>query len=419
MTLTPLSGGLLAVGVFIAALVAWKLTREKKRRVAGSSAPKRFPPLNNRPSRAAARAAAQSTRVSFKAVAIWGTAVVLIGWVVLSLANPGQAPEPSSQAQAQEIPESEAPPDLGSTTISGSLSPPPPPGSIPATPVNSPETSVQGQTPGQGEALPELAIGGVGQGVSAQVELPPNPIRAAGEANIQSAALSISDPALDNAPPLTSFAPIEQAPLPETEEGAITQSAKAMSTGVSRMEPVGRTLINDKDAPQAVKIVAPTAERPRLVPNNPPVPKTVGIPAVPPTGDQDSDEASSTIPTAAPAPAPAPKQAAKPTQRPSSRATAASKPPPLLNPAAAGGPVSYTVLLGSFGKPENAERLRQKMIEAGHPVSVAQVTGKDNKTWYRVMSGTFETQSEADSYGRELKRQSLTDQTFIFKNATQ
>ena len=59
------------------------------------------------------------------------------------------------------------------------------------------------------------------------------------------------------------------------------------------------------------------------------------------------------------------------------------------------------------------------MIEAGLPVSVAKVTAKDNKTWYRVMSGTFETQSEADSYGRELKSKNLTDQTFIFKNATQ
>ena len=184
-----------------------------------------------------------------------------------------------------------------------------------------------------------------------------------------------------------------------------------MTTGVSRMEPVGRTLI--KDEPQATKIVAPTAERPRLVPNNPPVPKPAGILAVPPTDDPDLEPDSGSRVTASPKPAD------KSSQRSGSRANPASKPPPLLNPAAAGGPVSYTVLLGSFGKAENAERLRQKMIEAGLPVSVAQVTAKDNKTWYRVMSGTFETQSEADSYGRELKSKNLTDQTFIFKNATQ
>jgi cell division protein FtsN len=133
-----------------------------------------------------------------------------------------------------------------------------------------------------------------------------------------------------------------------------------MSPNLSRMEPVGRAL--QSGGPQLARVVAPSPEPLRLT--------------APPRTDPQT--------------------------------------PPLSNPNAT-GPVSYTVLLGSFGKAENAERLRLKLVEAGLPVTVAEVTARDNKTWFRVMSGSFERQSEAETYSAELKQRNLVDRTFIFR----
>ncbi|MDR2368515.1 MAG: SPOR domain-containing protein [Deltaproteobacteria bacterium] len=392
MTLTPLSGGLLAISVFIAATIAWNLTRTK-RRIAGSSGPKRFPRPSNRPIRPPARAQARAAKPGFKAVAIWGTAAALIAWVALSLANPAKAPE--SPAQAQEGTGTLEPPPARASlpSYSGTLSPPPPPGSL---------------TPPAPEPAPEAPPAPFA---------PPNPLRAAGQPNIKTAALSISNPAPEPAGPLSTFAPEDQAFVPSAD-GAIGESATAMAPGVSRMELLGRTLLPPKEAKRA-KVLAPTPERPRLVPQEP-------APAAPQATRPSPAESR----PAQPIPIPPPQE---PSALPASRATQtpvapdppaeprprpAASPPPLSDPYATGS-VTYTVLLGSFGKAENAERLRLRMIEAGLPVSVAAVTAQDNKVWYRVMSGNFDTQSEADSYGRELKQKNLTDQTFIFKNSGQ
>jgi cell division protein FtsN len=90
--------------------------------------------------------------------------------------------------------------------------------------------------------------------------------------------------------------------------------------------------------------------------------------------------------------------------------------PPLSN-LTSGGPVSYIVLLGSFITPEYAERLRAKMVDNGLPVTVAEVTDKNNKVWYRVMSGAFDTQKEAESYSQNLKQRNLVEKTVIFKSS--
>jgi cell division protein FtsN len=72
----------------------------------------------------------------------------------------------------------------------------------------------------------------------------------------------------------------------------------------------------------------------------------------------------------------------------------------------------YTVLAGSFGKPENAERMRERFQAAGLDVTVTEVT-VNNKVWFRVTSGAFEDQGSAEAYGRELKQRDLVDSAFI------
>jgi cell division protein FtsN len=158
---------------------------------------------------------------------------------------------------------------------------------------------------------------------------------------------------------LGTFAPDDQAFEPITE-GAISQAALSMAPDVSRMEPVGLSF--QKDAPKPAKILTPAPERPKLT--APPKP----VPAAPLAVSNSS------------------------------------------------GPVTYTLLLGSFGKPENAERLRLQLVEEGLPVLVSEHKGNDNKIWYRVMSGDFDSQAEAESYGVELRKKFNIDKTFIFKN---
>jgi cell division protein FtsN len=158
-----------------------------------------------------------------------------------------------------------------------------------------------------------------------------------------------------------------------------------MAPSVSRMEPIGLSLA-PKDEPRATKVLEPAQERPRLVPQ--PKDNPVQVASTP---------------------------RANPGGSLSAPPSSGSKPPPLTNPDSTGA-ITYTVLLGSFGKAENAERLRLRMVEAGLPVSVSQVKSTDDKVWYRVMSGNFNTENQANAYSRELRDKNLTDQTFIFKN---
>jgi cell division protein FtsN len=69
--------------------------------------------------------------------------------------------------------------------------------------------------------------------------------------------------------------------------------------------------------------------------------------------------------------------------------------------------------LGSFGRQENADRLKKRLQDAGLPVTVSEVVTPDNKLWFRVMSGSFDDQSSAEAYGRELKQRNLVDNPYI------
>jgi cell division protein FtsN len=151
------------------------------------------------------------------------------------------------------------------------------------------------------------------------------------------------------------FAPVEDNPI--TQQPLMSSAAQAMAPNISRMEPVGRQL-----TPSA------SGEAPKPKPNSSQTRTRLTAPP-PPQND-----------------------------------LTASNPNPL-------GP-KYTVLLGSFGKQENADTLKNKLLAAGLPATVTEVTLK-NKVWFRVMSGSFDNQSAAEAYGRELKQRNLVDNPYI------
>jgi cell division protein FtsN len=94
--------------------------------------------------------------------------------------------------------------------------------------------------------------------------------------------------------------------------------------------------------------------------------------------------------------------------------------PPAAPPAADGpglgaeplSPRKYTVLLGAFGKQENAINLKNRLEAAGLPVAISEFSEK-NKLWYRVMSGSFEDKDSAEAYGRELRQRKLVDRPYV------
>ncbi|MDR3135071.1 MAG: SPOR domain-containing protein [Deltaproteobacteria bacterium] len=373
MTLTPLTGGLLAVGVFIAATIVWNLTKTK-RRIAGANGPNRYPRSINSPSRKVSR----SSKGGLKAVAIWGTAVALIAWVALSLANPSK-PDPS-EAQAQEAATPPESPSARSSVVIARLTPPPQPETASSTSIAIPSpypAATMEPSPGA------LATAQAGALLTPESQAPQQqlvyPLREAGQANMLNAALAISIPSLTPYSPLSAFAP-EDLVFDANNPGIVRQAAANMAPNISRMEPIGRSLQEEKD--RATKILAPPPARPRLAP-----PPKNPLPDAPTEADSKPARPMLTPPT-----------------------------PPLSN-LTSGGPVSYIVLLGSFITPEYAERLRAKMVDNGLPVTVAEVTDKNNKVWYRVMSGAFDTQKEAESYSQNLKQRNLVEKTVIFKSS--
>jgi cell division septation protein DedD len=148
--------------------------------------------------------------------------------------------------------------------------------------------------------------------------------------------------------------------------GLIRAGANEMVPLISRMEPVGRRL--DPERP------VPKAERIELKPPDPeaePKPRRPRLSAPP--------AASRTAP-AAPSPSPSRRR--------------------------------YTIIMGSFSKEANAERLRERLESEGLPAEVMSVT-VNNQPWWRVMSGVFEDQAAAEAYGRELRRKNLVDRPYI------
>jgi cell division septation protein DedD len=307
-----------------------------------------------------------------KALAIWGTAALLIGWIALSLFHP-EAAAPPAEAVLENVQAAAAPPPAPATapTIAMRLGPPPAPGSEPTEAVQDPSPPWPADvsfSPETAESAPSVqseneSVDFSGSGENGGDAGSDDGDAGSGESGgkvsaIQTAALSISEPAQGGGSSLGFFSPDEQTiRLPQ---GALSQGAKLMSPGISSMEPIGMLANADGSKPQ-VKIVPDEPPRRRLT-------------------DQP---------------------------RPSG-----ASPPPLTDPNSS-GPMSYSVMVGSYREADNAERVRQKMAEADLPVVVLTVT-TGNTVWHRVISGNFEKLSDAEAYGRELVQRKIVDDAFVF-----
>jgi hypothetical protein len=358
LTLSPLFKILLAAAILAAAAMVWRLTRTK-RKIAGGNGPRRFPRQPDGSS-THPRGGAGGSSGKVKAAVIWGTALVLVGWVALSMVHPSS---PQAEETVASAPPVAAPaPPATVPTLASRLEPPPPPGFEPAAEIQTAAIpTVEAQSLGAEAAAPAEGTESAAPAGGTESASPPEAEERPGRnfSAIQTAALSISQPAgTGEAAENWLFAPDEQTfKLPA---GALSDGAKTMSPGVSSMEPIGLMANADGARPQ-VKIVPQVQPRERLsAPPRPPV----------------------------------------------------DAPPPLSEPGNR-GPVSYSVMVGSYREAENAEGVRLKMVEAGLPVMIMTVT-KDNKVWHRVISGNFERQDDAQAYSRELVQRKIVDDAFVF-----
>ena len=307
----------------------------------------------------------------------------MVAWVALSLLTKIGSSDPAPAAaeiKAADAPlaASEPPEEIAKTLI-GRLEPPPPPGSEPAQPETS-QNSDAGETGGGLISNPAAILTG-----------PSAPLPQF-EEGYQTAA--------------GAFAPFEQALL--SGESMIA-AAQAMAPTISRMEPVGRKLVPADKAPPAK---TPPKPKPRLTdPPNPALAPNSGqsLAADPNAIAQNGSWSQGGVALSG-----------NISQREASGQGATAESGAMLAAAAARSqaparPSSgrrYTVLAGSFGKSENAERLRDKFLAAGLDVQVTEVT-INSKIFFRVMSGTFDDQASAEAYGRELKQRDLVDNAYI------
>jgi cell division protein FtsN len=185
-----------------------------------------------------------------------------------------------------------------------------------------------------------------------------------------SAAVSIQEPGSGGNQNPGTFAPSEQVPaagpppgpppeLPPTPDGSVAASARVMFPKVSSLSPVGESVQTAIFQPRDRETL--DQSRPRLV--------------TPPRDEL--------------------------------------KPPPLSDPNLT-GPKVFTVLIGSFRVPEYAERQKQMLLDAGLPAQIRPATRADNSVWHRVTSGTFERESDARSYSRDLVTRKLAGNPVIF-----
>jgi len=65
-------------------------------------------------------------------------------------------------------------------------------------------------------------------------------------------------------------------------------------------------------------------------------------------------------------------------------------------------PENYTVQLGSFGNTNAAQRFVDRLIDLGYPAYYYEAMVNE-KAFYRVRSGRFETTKEADAYRRQIE----------------
>ncbi len=202
-------------------------------------------------------------------------------------------------------------------------------------------------------------------------------------------------------------------------EAALSVASRASQT--SRLDQIGLLPTTQRTAKAANR----TADAPGAAPASPPLPPA------------DQSTAAPAAATAQPAPGrnaspPASAQAASQPQSNRNTATQTAKPAPAATAdrsgmvaAAASPPAAdliggeapapsasgnFTVHLGSFSDRENAEKYRTKLASSGEMAFISEIT-VEGRLWYRVMSGRFNSRSNAEAHGRDLKRRGLTADT--------
>ncbi|MDR2460615.1 MAG: SPOR domain-containing protein [Deltaproteobacteria bacterium] len=143
----------------------------------------------------------------------------------------------------------------------------------------------------------------------------------------------------------------------------MSANARDFSPIISRMEPLGRSLDPENPVPRAQPLPPPSDE--------PPAPKRPRLTAPPPQ------------------PPELPMVSSQPTNQ-----------------------RRYTIIVGSFSKSENAEKLKKKLEDEGLPAEVVSVT-LDNQPWWRVMSGVFDDKESAEAYSRELQQKNLVERPYV------
>ena len=107
-------------------------------------------------------------------------------------------------------------------------------------------------------------------------------------------------------------------------------------------------------------------------------------------------------PTAPPAaPAPTPEPAATPKAEQPKPAEAAP-----AQPAAAG---RFTLQVGSYSAPAEAEARAAKLMSAGHSARVVEVEIPKRGKWYRVYVGGFASRGEAETHGKAMRERGLAE----------
>ncbi len=187
-----------------------------------------------------------------------------------------------------------------------------------------------------------------------------------------------------------------QAPPPPQEPLTLAQAAQGILPTVSRMEQVG-LLPARTGLAQTNNVPARTGqEQANNAPANAgPERQAQKPPAQPPRAREAASPAAQ---DSAPKPA-----AAAPRQRPAAAPPAAAPEGRIL-----GGVREFTVHLASFADRANAEKYMGKLVSARVNDAFVAESVVNGRLWYRVMSGRFASQAEAEAHGNDLRRRNLT-----------
>lgn len=213
--------------------------------------------------------------------------------------------------------------------------------------------------------------------------------------------------------------PYEDRPAPMAEEPSESQGMTFYSTLTARDAGTASPTASAPSAAKPAPGASETANRLPARPVAPPPPAKAGERPSPPTGwSPPASSVSPSAPAVARRDAGAPEGANRLSARvvtPSPPRTGEPTPPPGGDPAppeksqmvAVPAPprlsgVAYSVQVGSFRSPEQAEQLRSRLVQKGYPARVQTSVLPDKGVWYRVRVGYFPDRTSADQTAHRL-----------------